>query len=147
VSNTTQPDTGFNVARRAARVLALQVLYEADTTQHMPGDVLTRHLLELPHDDPSREYTQKLVSGVVTNRPALDEILNSCTAEHPLEQVAAIDRNLLRIALQEIRANTAPAKVAINEAVEIAKEFGGDTSPKFINGVLAAALKKASKNS
>jgi N utilization substance protein B len=110
----------------------------------MPGDVLTRHLLEMSPDDPSREYAQKLVSGVVTNRPALDEILNSCMNEHPLEDVAAIDRNVLRIALHEIRANIAPAKVAINEAVEVAKEYGGDTSPKFINGVLAAALKKGS---
>lgn len=139
---TTEPAKIVNAARRAARVLALQVLYEADTTQHMPGDVLTRHLLELSADDPSRSYAQQLVSGVVTNRPALDEVLNSCMTEHPLEDVAAIDRNVLRIALQEIRANTAPPKVAINEAVEIAKEFGGDTSPKFINGALAAALKK-----
>ena len=142
MSTATQPDRSFNTARRAARALALQVLYEADTTQHMPGDVLTRHLLEMSPDDPSREYAQKLVSGVVTNRPALDEILNSCMNEHPLEDVAAIDRNVLRIALHEIRANIAPAKVAINEAVEDAKEYGGDTSPKFINGALAAALKK-----
>ena len=126
--------------RRDARVLALLVLYEADTARHQPGDVLARHLSERGPDNASSAYAQQLVSGVVKERVELDAVLARCAPDHPFDDVAAIDRNVLRIALHEITSQSAPAKVAINEAVEIAKAFGSEAAPRFINGVLAAAL-------
>lgn len=131
--------------RHDARVLALLVLYEADTAQHPAGLVLQRHLTEDENlTDESREYTTRLVSGVMTDLGALDAILGECAPDYPVDQVAPIDRNILRIALYEIKAALAPPKVAINEAIEISKEFGSDSTPRFVNGVLGAAGPKVS---
>jgi N utilization substance protein B len=126
--------------RREARILALLVLYESDTAQHPAGQVLQRHLLESASaSDEIREYTSQLVSGVVTNMDVLNTVLGECAPEFPIEQIAPIDRNILRIALYEIKANLVPPKVAINEAIEISKEFGSESTPRFVNGVLGAA--------
>lgn len=129
--------------RRDARVLALMVLYESDTTRHLPGDVLARHLSERASDDPANAYARQLVSGVMHDRGPIDAVLARCAPAHPLEELAAIDRNVLRIAIHEIKSGSAPPKVAINEAVEIAKAYGSDSAPRFVNGVLAAAIKDA----
>lgn len=127
-------------ARREARILALLVLYEADTAQHPAGEVLQRHLQEAGEaGDDGREYTSQLVSGVVADMDALNVVLSECAPEFPVEQIAPIDRNILRIALYEIKANLVPPKVAINEAIEISKEFGSESTPRFVNGVLGAA--------
>jgi N utilization substance protein B len=126
--------------RRDARILALLVLYEADTAQHPAGLVLQRHLQE--REDVAadvREYTSQLVSGVVKDVEALNAVLGACAPEFPVEQIAPIDRNILRIALYEIKANLAPPRVAINEAIEISKEFGSESTPRFVNGVLGTA--------
>jgi N utilization substance protein B len=131
--------------RHDARVLALLVLYEADTAQHPAGLVLGRHLREDENiSDESREYTSRLVSGVINDLAALDAILGECAPDFPVDQVAAIDRNILRIALYEIKASLAPLKVAINEAIEISKEFGSESTPRFVNGVLGTAGPKVS---
>lgn len=129
--------------RRDARVLALKVLYESDTTRHLPGDVLARHLSERAPDDPANAYAMQLVSGVMGDRGQIDAVLARCAPEHPLNDLAAIDRNVLRIAIHEIKSGSAPPKVAINEAIEIAKTFGSDSAPRFVNGVLASAIKDA----
>lgn len=127
-------------ARRDARILALLVLYEADTAQHPAGLVLQRHLLEQGEvDDDVRDYASQLVSGVVTHMEMIDAILRECAPEFPVEQIAPIDRNILRVALCEIAANLVPLKVAINEAIEISKAFGSESTPRFVNGVLGAA--------
>jgi N utilization substance protein B len=126
--------------RRDARILALLVLYEADTAQHPAGLVLQRHLQE--REDVTgdiREYTSRLVSGVVNEVDALNAVLGACAPEFPVEQISPIDRNILRIALYEIKANLAPPRVAINEAIEISKEFGSESTPRFVNGVLGTA--------
>jgi len=126
--------------RREARILALLVLYEADTAQHPAGLVLQRHLQE--RDEVSgdvREYTSQLVSGVVNDVDALNAVLGVCAPEFPVDQISPIDRNILRIALYEIKANLAPPRVAINEAIEISKEFGSESTPRFVNGVLGTA--------
>lgn len=129
--------------RRQARILALQVLYETDTAQHPAGEVLQRHLRDTAgaEDDPgAREYAVQLVSGVMNNLAALDALLAACAPDFPFADIAPIDRNILRIALHEARAGLAPVRVAVNEAIEIAKQYGSDTAPRFINGALGAAV-------
>jgi N utilization substance protein B len=134
--------------RRDARILALLVLYEADTAQHPAGLVLQRHLLERSDaSDETRNYASQLVSGVVQNMDALNDVLHQCAPEFPVEQIAPIDRNILRIALHEMNASLAPRKVAINEAIEISKEFGSESTPRFVNGVLGAAAARIANGS
>jgi N utilization substance protein B len=131
------------MSRHDARVLALQVLYEADISGHPAGEVLGRHLRETEQSGEASElrgYAQQLVSGIMKRLPELDHAIGKLAPDFPVEQLAAIDRNILRIALFEMQGGDVPVKVAINEAVDMAKEFGSDTSPRFINGVLGAAI-------
>jgi transcription antitermination protein NusB len=87
----------------------------------------------------SREFAADLVRGVLTNRTKIDENIHRFAPAWPLTQMAAVDRNILRLAIFELLVdNSVPVKVAINEAVELAKSFGGDSSPRFINGVLSS---------
>ncbi len=141
-------------SRRAARILALQVLYETDTSAHAAGDVLSRYFhvdfhqeqgeetdeqIKLAVADPdARSYASTLVSGVVMARASLDQELAKFAKQFPIETLSAIDRNLMRMALYEFNSGKVPFKVAINEAVEIAKSYGGESSPRFVNGVLGA---------
>lgn len=127
------------MSRHDARVLALQVLFEADAARHPAGEVLNRHFGEVEHPDVVRQYASALVSGVVNHQAALDERIGALASEFPAEQLAAIDRNILRMALYEIQCGEVPVKVAINEAIDLAKEFGSDASSRFVNGVLGAA--------
>ncbi len=134
--------------RRRARIMALQVLYEVDSGKHLPGLVLSRHFVELMETEPDvatdemRAYASRLVSGVTEQRESLDAQIAACAPEFPVDALAIIDRNLLRIALYEIGQNApeVPVKVAVNEAIEIAKEYASDNAPKFINGVLGGAI-------
>jgi transcription antitermination protein NusB len=127
--------------RHAARALALQVLYEVDLSQHQPGIVLGRHFVESPElPDEMRAFASELVSGVTTQRARLDERIGVCAPDFPVDTLATIDRNVLRIALFELERGDVPMKATVNEAVELAKEFGGDAAPRFINGVLASAI-------
>ena len=150
-------------ARRAARILALQVLYEADTSAHAAGDVLSRYFQTGAGADQAEEtdeqvkfavadtgargYASELVSGVVRARASLDLELGKFATQFPIESLSAIDRNVMRIALHEINSGKVPFKVAINEAVEIAKSYGGESSPRFVNGVLGALWQAHSSTS
>ncbi|MCS7055765.1 MAG: transcription antitermination factor NusB [Thermoflexales bacterium] len=129
------------MSRHDARVLALQALYEADTAHHPADEVLNRHLAEVMRPAAVRQYAAELVNGIVREKASLDQIISTLAPEFPAEQLSAIDRNILRIALYEMRCGEVPLKVAINEAVNIAKEFGSETSWRFVNGVLGAAAK------
>src|SRR5689334_8555571 len=125
--------------RSIARRIALQALYEIDLAHHPVGEVLTIHLQT---QKPSRKivrYVQELVHGVVDIRSTLDEAIRRYAPEWPIDQIAFIDRNILRIAIYEfaVRART-PVGVAIDEAVELARMFGADGGSSFINGVLGA---------
>jgi len=125
--------------RTRARSLALQVLYEIDLANHPPADVLKARLEEMPLSDDLAEFARQIIFGVLPLRHDLDELIADYAPEWPLDQIAAIDRNILRISLWEFAANReTPIKVAINEAVELAKLFGSDSAPRFINGVLGA---------
>jgi N utilization substance protein B len=125
--------------RRKARIVALKTLFEIDSVSHSPEHILERLREELPLPDDAAEFARDLVHGVIENRKRLDDIIRKNAPAWPLEQVAAIDRNILRLAIYEIVIdNRVPMRAAINEAIELAKEFGGEASPKFVNGVLGS---------
>lgn len=128
--------------RRLARRVTTQALYEIDSTDHAPGIVVDERLAAEQLDDQGSQFLRWLVSGVIHNRDALDTIITKNAPEWPVDQLAIIDRTIMRMAIFELGAGDAdaPPKVVINEAVELAKMFGGDSSPRFINGVLGAAL-------
>lgn len=128
-------------SRTKARSIALQVLYEVDISGHKPGLVLSERFERLKLDDTNKEFISQIVSGVVSNKIALDEFIADFAPDWPLEQVAIIDLNLLRIALWEASVyGKTPIKVVVNEAVELAKIYGADGSPRFVNGVLGALI-------
>lgn len=129
------------MSRHDARILALQVLFEADVAQRQAGEILSRHLREAEWPEADRAYVSQLVSGVVAGYDEMNKLIGRLAPDYPVDQLAAVDRNILRIALFEMQATDTPPKVAINEAVDLAKEFGSDTSPRFVNGVLGAAIK------
>jgi N utilization substance protein B len=125
--------------RRKARVIALKVLYEIDCTGHEPATVLGRGLEEPQLPEDSREFVRELVEGVLAKRDEIDLIIKNYATAWPIKQMPVIDRNILRLAIFEIILdNKVPIRAAINEAVELAKTFGGENSPKFINGVLGS---------
>jgi N utilization substance protein B len=125
--------------RTRARSLALQVLYEVDIAKHPPADSYKLRLEETPLSDELSDFARQIVFGVIPLTDTLDQIIAQYAPEWPLDQIAAIDRNILRMALWEFAVyHDTPIKVAINEAVELAKQFGSDSAPRFINGVLGA---------
>jgi len=125
--------------RRKARALALQALYEVDSAGHGAEEVVTRLLAEERLSEENANFTRELVSGVIQNREKIDENIQSFAPAWPIEQIPVVDRNILRLAIFEILLdNKVPIKVAINEAVELGKIFGSDSSSKFVNGVLGS---------
>ena len=127
--------------RRRARIVALQALFEVDTAGHEPDKTLRVRLVESPLATSGLDFCHSLVSGVVDHGPALDAIIHRIAPEWPIDQMAPVDRNILRLAAFEILYYPdTPPKVAINEAVELAKIFGSDSSGRFVNGVLGTLL-------
>ena len=127
--------------RRKSRVLALQSLYEIDNSSHSVDSIISNIREETGMEEESLRFTRELITGVIENRDKIDVAIRKYAPLFPIEQIAAVDRNILRIAIFEILFNNkTPVKVAVNEAVELAKSFGGDTSPKFVNGVLGSII-------
>jgi transcription antitermination protein NusB len=125
--------------RTRARSIALQALYEIDITGHPAELVITERLSESPLEDNLSDFTRKIVFGIQPLIKELDQIIAKHAPEWPLDQVAIIDRNIMRIALWEIAvSNETPLKVAINEAVELGKIYGSESTPRFVNGVLGS---------
>lgn len=128
-------------SRRQARILALQTLYEVQLTGHDPMEVLERHLREEPLPDAVRSFAEELVRGVRENQRFLDKLISEAAPTWPIEQMSPIDLNILRIAIFEILLyRKTPIKSSINEAVELAKTFGADSSGRFVNGVLGTIV-------
>ena len=126
-------------ARTRARAVALQALYEIDMVGHPPLLVINERLSENDLDEKLAEFVSQITMGVWPIVEELDQFIAEHAPEWPLDQVATVDRNILRIALWEFAVSeNIPIKVAINEAVELAKVFGSDSSPRFINGVLGS---------
>ncbi len=125
-------------ARRQARVIALQTLFEADAVGHSPEEILARHLEENPTTEETAAYARRLVDGVQQHAEEADRLIAQAAPAWPLSQMPKVDKNILRIALFEVLFDNraVPVKVAINEAVELAKLFGSESSSRFVNGVL-----------
>lgn len=152
--------------RHQSRILAMQTLFEFDTTDHELDEIISRvyddHTIlpesaletvdedetavdEVPHDVAT--HAAFLVRGTIANIAEIDPILEKAAPAFPIPQIAAVDRNVLRLAIFELNyQKNIPVGVAINEAVEIAKRFGGDNSSKFVNGVLGTISKQLPKD-
>ena len=125
--------------RRKARVLALRVLYELESMGHGAGEIMGRLLARERLSAENAQFARELVEGVTRSRKEIDGKIQSFAPAWPIDQIALIDRNILRLAIFEILLdNKVPVKAAINEAVELAKIFGSDNSSRFINGVLGS---------
>lgn len=135
---TRQAREGIPLMRRA-RMVALQALYEIDATGHPPGEVLSARFQMESLSTEARGFAQELVTGVLAHQTEIDRLIQRYAPAWPVAQMAIIDRNILRIAIYEfvIARRTSPA-VAINEAVELGKLFGSDSTPRFVNGVLGS---------
>jgi N utilization substance protein B len=125
--------------RTRARSVALQALYEIDLAGHPPGIVLEERILDSELEASLAEFARQIVMGVHPLAGQLDHFIAQHAPEWPLDQIAIIDRNILRIALWEIAvSDQTPIKVAINEAIELSKTYGSDSTPRFVNGVLGS---------
>jgi transcription antitermination protein NusB len=137
--------------RRKARALALQVLFEVDSVEHSVDVALPRRIEAAREEDETADreplppegetFVKTLVRGVLGHLEELDQLIAKFAPEYPVDQLAIVDRNVLRLAFYELKnMGDVPVKVAINEAVELAKLYGSDSAPRFINGVLGAYL-------
>ena len=127
--------------RRRARIAVLQALFEIDMTDHDPERSLRERIVDNRLPDSGQAYCESLYDGVRQHTDGLDAIIQQIAPDWPIDQIAPVDRNILRLAAYEILlAPDTPPKVAINEAVELAKLFGSDSSSRFINGVLGTLL-------
>lgn len=125
--------------RRRARRVALETLYEYDIAEHDPDVILPHRLQDYPLESIGVDFARRLIYGVIEHQEEMDILIARYAPEWPLDQMAVIDRNILRIAIYEFLIDgETPVKVAINEAVELAKTYGSDSAPRFINGVLGA---------
>ncbi|MDP6042972.1 MAG: transcription antitermination factor NusB [Dehalococcoidales bacterium] len=125
--------------RRKARAMALQALYEVDSVGHGVGKVTERLLTEVEMPEGNSAFIRETVSQVLRNQKEIDVTIQKFATAWPVAQLPVIDRNIIRLAIFEILFdNRVSVKVAINEAVELAKKYGSDNSPKFVNGVLGS---------
>lgn len=135
--------------RHLVRTIVLQSLYEWDFYKREPdlSLIVERNVQEFGPGIDEPDFVWRLVKGVVEHLPEIDKIIERAAPEWPLDQIAVVDRNVLRVGLYELLyadKSEVPAKVAINEAIEIAKAYGGANSPKFINGVLGTVYREIS---
>jgi N utilization substance protein B len=132
--------------RHKARMLALQALYEVDSVARPPEAVRERLLAESALSGENADFVRELVNGTVKNREEIDGRIRKFAPAWPIDQIAIVDRNILRLAIFEILFdNKVPIKVVVNEAVELAKTFGSESSAKFINGVLGSVSALANR--
>jgi N utilization substance protein B len=129
--------------RRKARIAALQVLYELDCTKHKVEETSARLRAGETLTQEGLTFSEELVRGVLQRKSELDSLIEKLAPAFPVEQMPIIDRNILRLAIFEILySKGTPLKVAINEAIELAKGFGSDSSPRLINGILGSITTK-----
>ncbi len=137
-------------SRHLARSIALQSLYEWDFFNGRENykDISKRVIEEFGKGERDEDFTNTLIEGVVLNKEDLDKIISAAAPEWPIEKITTIDRNVLRIGLYELiygDKKEVPPKVAINESIELAKQFGGSSSGKFVNGVLGTVYRELSE--
>ncbi|MCD6600361.1 MAG: transcription antitermination factor NusB [Dehalococcoidia bacterium] len=133
-------------SRRKSRIVALQVLYDLECTEHKAEEALARLATEKALPPEMISFSEHLIRGVLRSKPRLDDHIEHFAPAFPVGQMSIIDRTILRLAIFEILFNNkTPFKAVINEAVEIAKIFGGDSSPRLINGVLGSMISERNK--
>lgn len=132
--------------RHHARMLAIQALFEIDLAGHNAHEVVDQRLRETEIASSGAEFAKALVLGVQQYRQQLDQIIQEVAPDWPIDQVAVIDRNILRLAAYELLLGDTPTKVIINEAVELAKVYGSDSSHRFINGVLGTIVRSPTQH-
>jgi transcription antitermination protein NusB len=135
-------------SRHLSRSIAMQSLYEWDFNGKKPellDQIVEKNIKEFGPGLENADFVRQLIKGVLEHMPKIDKIIEKAAPEWPIEQVTIVDRNVLRIGLYELiyaKKEEVPPKVAINEAIELAKTFGGESSGKFINGVLGTVFKE-----
>jgi len=127
--------------RRKSREFALQMLYECDLGEQRPAQVEKYFWKTARAAESTRKFANELFEGALEQAEANDKLVGKLSRNWRTERISAIDRNILRLAIYELRAETAPAKVVIDEAIELAKKFSSEEAPAFVNGVLDAARK------
>jgi N utilization substance protein B len=131
--------------RHLARSIAMQALYEWDFRHQKKKsveEIVGHDLVEFGAGLTEQEFTKQLVEGVISKLAEIDELIQKYAPDWPLEQITTVDRNILRLGIFELKySSEVPPKVAINEAIELAKSFGGPSSGRFVNGVLGAIFK------
>ena len=129
--------------RRKARIAALQALYELDCTRHKAEETSARLRAGETLTQEAVDFSEELVEGVLQHKSELDVLIKKFAPAFPVEQMSIIDKSVLRLAIFEILfSETTPLKVAINEAIELAKDFGSDSSPRLVNGILGSVTTK-----
>jgi len=142
----TRDNEKMKGSRRKARVVAFQALFEIDAVDHDPEKVISGLLASEKLAEDNISFIRELVSGVLVNETEIDNYIKEYAPAWPIQQLSVADRNIMRLAIFEIMFdNVTPVKVAIDEAVELAKSFGGNHSSKFINGVLGSISSLAAK--
>jgi N utilization substance protein B len=127
--------------RRKSREFALQMLFEWDMTRQQPARIEKLFWKSARAADSTRRFANQLFEGAVSQAGAIDQLVGRLSENWRLDRLAAVDRNILRLAIYELRSATAPPKVAIDEALELAKKFSSAEAPSFLNGILDAAWK------
>lgn len=127
--------------RRKSREFALQMLFQWDLSQQQPAQIEKNFWKEARAAQTTREFANQLFEGASSQCAVSDKLIETLSANWRLERLATVDRNILRLAIYEFRFGTAPPKVVIDEALELAKKFSSAEAPAFLNGVLDASLK------
>jgi transcription antitermination protein NusB len=128
--------------RHKSREFALQMLFEWDMARQSPSRIEQHFWKTARAAEQTRKFANELFEGAVAQTAAADEMITGLSENWRLERLAAIDRSILRLSIYEFRFGTAPPKVVIDEALELAKKFSSEEAPAFLNGILDAALKK-----
>lgn len=133
--------------RHLSRMVAMQAIYEWNFRQDADLDELVERSISEFSNDVDSTYIRDLISGVTKNSKTIDKEIETCAPEWPIEQISHVDKSILEIAILELtHSDDIPPKVAINEAVELAKQFGSSNSSKFINGVLGSVYDRHIKD-
>lgn len=127
--------------RRKSREFALQMLFEWDMTRQEPARVEKLFWKTAKAADSTRQFANQLFEGTISQTDSIDALVTKLSENWRIDRLAAVDRSILRLGIYELRFKTAPARVAIDEALELAKKFSSEEAPAFLNGILDAALK------
>jgi N utilization substance protein B len=128
--------------RRQARILAMQVLCQWDVQKEESPEVLSDFMVSQEASGPAADYAQELVLQLWQQRERVDQCIAAAATKWDVARISPVERNIMRVAVVELLSDEVPAKAAVNEAIEIGREYGGEDSPRFINGVLDVIMKR-----